>query len=137
MLGKPIYLVSPQLLVTKEHIMSESASTSSSFAASFGGSGDVTALVGLSNVGDRGALCRDVAVSARAAEAGVSDAPEDVAPPAEVAVFSARRLSKVPRSVCPLSSSERSPASLSRCSIRPSLFSRPSMYFALSYSQCP
>ena len=41
----PIYLDSPQLFVTSEHIMSESASTSSS--GSLGGSGEVVELFGV------------------------------------------------------------------------------------------
>ena len=43
----PIYLVSPQLFVTREHIMSERASTSSSFLPDFGGSGDGSPLAGV------------------------------------------------------------------------------------------
>jgi hypothetical protein len=43
----------------------------------------------------------------------------------------AKRLSRIPRSVLPTSSSERSPDSFSKVSILPRRFSRPSMYFAL------
>lgn len=55
----PIYLVSPELLVTREHIISERASTSSSpsrrwpsidlrfSSLSFGGSGEVSELRGV------------------------------------------------------------------------------------------
>lgn len=50
-----------------------------------------------------------------------------------VDTFSARRFSRVPRSVLPASSSERRPDILRSDSMRPSRFSRPSIYFAL----CP
>lgn len=51
-LSLPMYLVSPQLLVTSEHIIS--ASASSSFPPVFvrcGGSGDVVPLLGLGRLG--------------------------------------------------------------------------------------
>jgi hypothetical protein len=46
----PMYRVSPQLFVTKEHIISDSASTSASVLPSFSGSGESVVLSGLVTV---------------------------------------------------------------------------------------
>lgn len=94
----PIYLDSPQLFVTREHIISERASTSSSSGTSgaFGGSGESVELFGVGCFSTRGASL----------------------------------FSNVPRSLSS-SSSFKSPESLSKDSIRPNRFSRPSIYLAL------
>lgn len=142
-----MYRVSPQLFVTSEHIMSDNDSTSSSFLGGGAGScvgfllvregaGDVTGLWGLgSSVGCAGVpLCEGEPSSRCCVEPPSCDAREEVVPVfAPVARFSDKRFSSVPRSVLPSSSSERSPDSRSRLSMRPRRFSSPSMYLALDF----
>lgn len=142
----PMYLVSPQLLVTREHIMSDSDSTSSSFRGGScvdcllvrEGAGEVAALWGLgSSAGCAGvSLCEGVPSSRCCMEPPSCDVRDEVVPvcPPTAARFSESRFSKVPRSVRPSSSSERSPDSLRRLSMRPRRFSSPSMYLALQAS---
>lgn len=155
----PMYRVSPQLLVTNEHIISESSSTSccglsgstvlcllSPFLLC--GSGDANVLRGVVSAPSFGELCDgDVGF-----DPGAWEALREL-------FFSANRFSNVPKSVRPLSSSVRSPKkrsisnrtkaeverfemnymnspdNLKRLSIRPNLFSRPSIYFALDKDQ--
>ena len=64
-------------------------------------------------------------------EGDLPAAPVGVPPLLRLDALSASLFSRVPRSVRSPSSSPKSPDSLSRDSIRPSLFSKPSMYFAL------
>jgi hypothetical protein len=104
----PIYRVSPQLFVTKEHIMSESASTSSSdfseivlfllSAFLLFGSGDAKVLRGVDPLPSFGVLCEGEV----GCEPGASDCLCD-------SLFSASRFSRVPKSVRPLSSSVSNP----------------------------
>lgn len=140
-----MYLVSPQLLVTREHIISESDSTSSSFLVGScvavlslrEGAGDVTALGGLgSSMFCCGVpLCEGVCPSSCCCiEPPSCDVREEPVPVFAPARFSESRFSSVPKSVRPSSSSERSPDSLSRLSMRPRRFSSPSIYFALQLS---
>lgn len=156
-----MYRVSPQLLVTKEHIISESSSTSSCglsgstvlcrlspFLLCDCGSGDASVLRGVDPLPSFGVLC-DGEVGF---DPGTWEALREL-------FFSANRFSNVPKSVRPLSSSLRSPEmrlamtrtktetrsfkmncanspdNLSKLSIRPSLFSSPSIYFALTRDQ--
>ena len=106
----PIYLVSPQLLVTSEHIISDRASTSSS---DFSGvpllrfslspfvvdcSGDATVLRGVDPLPSFCEACDGEA----GFDPGAAEALCD-------SLLSASRFSSVPRSVRPLSSSVRSP----------------------------
>lgn len=124
----PIYLVSPQLFVTREHIISERASTSSSFLPDFGGSGEGSALAGVETAAGRGVPL----VGEASCTPGVLLPPSDkLLSLAAAAVLSANLFSRVPRSVAPESSSDSRPESLKRDSMRPNRFSRPSMYFAL------
>ena len=152
-----MYRVSPQLLVTNEHIISESSSTSSvglsgstvlcilsPLLVACCGSGDANVLRGVDPDPSSGVLCDgDVGFDPVACET-----PLDM-------LFSAKRFSSVPKSVLPLSSSLRSPRkrlgkirtqgskvicaelpdNWSKLSIRPSLFSNPSIYFALFNDQ--
>ena len=122
-----MYLVSPQLFVTREHIISESASTSSSLLPDFGGSGEGSALPGVETVPGRGVSLVDEA----SCTPGVLLLPSNELFSLAAAVLSANLFSRVPRSVAPESSSDSSPESLKRDSMRPNRFSRPSMYFAL------
>jgi hypothetical protein len=109
-----MYRVSPQLFVTREHIISESASTSScGFSGSavplrfspmpflLGGSGDVRVLRGVDSAPSFGVLCEGEV----GFDPGAVDALCDM-------FLSANRFSKVPRSVRPLSSSLSSPGCL-------------------------
>lgn len=123
--------------------MSDSDSTSSSFLGGScvdclllrEGAGEVAALRGLgSSPGWAGvSLCEGVPSSRCCVEPPSCDVREELVPvfPPVAARFSESRFSKVPRSVRPSSSSERSPDSLRRLSIRPRRFSSPSIYFAL------
>ena len=106
----PMYLVSPQLLVTNEHIISESSSTSSCglsgstvlcllFSFLLCGSGDVNWLRGVDIYPSFGVLWDGEVGSEPRAWEGLREL-----------LFSAKRFSNVPRSVRPLSSSARSPA---------------------------
>lgn len=160
----PIYLVSPCWFVTNEHIISDKAATSSSLFSSCGGEASLLESRSFIGSGDVNALC------------GVDSTPScpDVDWDGEVGFdckamdiffmcwcFSARRFSKVARSVVSSSSPKRPgdkpvsfysipqpfircptgqaqcitggcvPDNLSRLSIRPRRFSRPSMYLAL------
>jgi len=124
----PIYLVSPQLFVTREHIISESASTSSSLLPDFGGSGEGSPLPGVETAASRGVpLVMDEA----SCMPGVLLLSSDELFSLTAAVLSASLFSRVPRSVAPESSSDSRPDSLKRDSMRPNRFSRPSMYLAL------
>ena len=127
-----MYLVSPQLLVTKEHIISASASSSFSLPLAdwSSGFGEATPLVGLGRAGcvavssmvdraDWGAA--DALLSWMLLFLGVADRP----------VLASRRRSSVARSVLPSSSSGRTPDRRMRDSMRARRFSRPSMYLAL------
>ena len=125
-----MYLVSPQLLVTREHIMSDSASTSSprlSFAL-----GVATLLGGLEA---EACPLKVTGLWCEVEEDRRSSLTEPLAPWEEGLLLpidrSASLFSSVPRSVLPSSSSEISPESLSRDSMRPRRFSKPSMYLAL------
>lgn len=53
----PMYLVSPQLLVTREHIISAKASSSFSPSVVSLGSGDAVPLLGLGKAGCTGVPC--------------------------------------------------------------------------------
>ena len=117
--------------MTNEHIISDNVSTSGS--DSFWDSGDVTAVLGLSCESPRGVdWCETGAgfgggmfeLDAFAVEFFV-DMKTDL---------SANRLSSAPRSVFPESSSDSNPDKRNNDSIRPSLFSNPSIYFALNGS---
>lgn len=128
----PIYLVSPMLLVTSEHMASERFSTSWPVLSpsvlgdpmvSRGvlfesgcepGLGDPSAMDAVLLLTPAGEFVLLIGVSLDVAEA-----------------FSARRFSKVPRSVLPASSSVNRPDMRRRDSMRPRRFSKPSMYFAL------
>src|SRR5438046_2847383 len=110
----PIYLDSPQLFVTSEHIMSDICSTSSSCDSLSPASGDPTALRGLKVLPSR----EDIAPVVEPAAADSDSLDDEVA--FKAAVLSASRFSRVPKSVFPLSSSGSSPESLSKDSIRPS-----------------
>lgn len=127
----PIYLVSPQLLVTREHIISASASSSlfSPFAL-FSGSGDAVPLLGLGRAGCAGVPFAVGVVPVAAAidggrssmlRLGVADWP----------ARSVKRFSSVARSVLPSSSSGNTPDRRISDSMRARRFSRPSMYLAL------
>lgn len=136
----PIYLVSPQLFVTREHIISASASSSLSLSLvvsiSSWGSGEAVPLLGLGRAGWAGVpLAVEWPVVGGAMEArlssmlfrGVADRP---------ARASSRR-SSVARSVLPSSSSGRTPERRISDSMRASRFSRPSMYLALCTVSMP
>lgn len=126
-IDKPIYRVSPQLLVTSEHIIS--ARASSSFASPLGrfsGSGDAVPLRGLGRAGCAGVPCcvgggMEACMSSESRFLGVVDCP----------ARSAKRFSSVARSVLPSSSSGSTPDRRISDSMRASRFSRPSMYLAL------
>lgn len=110
--------------------MSERASTSSSLLPDFGGSGEASTVAGVEIVGGRGVPLVDVWLSSFAA--GVLPLPSELAFSFATAVLSASLFSRVPRSVAPArSSSVRIPDSRNNDSIRPSRFSRPSMYLCL------
>jgi hypothetical protein len=115
----PMYRVSPQLFVTKEHIISESASTPSSagFSGSlllplvstlfrlsplvlYCGSGDAKELRGVEPAPSFGVLCEG--------DTGFDPGTVDCLRDSE-RFLSANRFSNVPKSVRPLSSSLRSP----------------------------
>lgn len=134
-----MYRVSPQLFVTKEHIISDSASTS---VSSFCDPGDVAAVRGLiewvSIRGDGwwlwGAVFGWVCVPDAFGVLLVFCFCDDGGFPAFSPLVndrSARRFSSVPRSVFPPSSCDKRPESRSSDSIRPNRFSNPSMYLAL------
>ena len=125
-LYSPMYLVSPQLLVTSEHIISDNSSTASSF--SFDGSaGEVTEPRGVGSLSICGVLCGDSRFR------GWLPDFEDLGVPALLwlYVLSVSLFSSVPKSVLSSSSLPNSPESFSRDSILPRRFSSPSMYFAL------
>lgn len=126
----PIYRVSPQLLVTSEHIISDNASTSVS--DSFCESGEVAAVCGLDWESMRGVVLCEVTDCCWVA-LGMLNLFAFRAALREF-VRSASLFSNVPKSVFPLSSSERRPDSRRSDSMRPRRFSKPSMYFAL---HCP
>src|SRR6266480_1526127 len=112
----PIYLVSPQLFVTREHIISESTSTSCSLLPDFGGSGEGSPLPGEESARGRGVPLVDEA----SCTPGVLLLPSDeLFSLAAAAVLSANLFSSVPRSVAPESSSDSRPESLKRDSMRP------------------
>lgn len=125
----PMYRVSPQLLVTSEHIISASVSSSFPSSAVSLGSGDAVPLLGLGSAGWIGvAFAVDCAVWDMAEVLfssvlclGVADRP----------ARSASRFSNVARSVLPSSSSGRTPERRINDSMRARRFSRPSMYLAL------
>lgn len=120
----PIYLVSPDWLVTREHMSSDRASTSSPFfsfscslsrtfslsdganeglllSSSFTGSGEVSELCGV----EAGSLCADVASDG---EVGVDCAAWEACLDCCCCwAFSAKRFSRVPRSVDSSSSPSR------------------------------
>ena len=126
-----MYRVSPQLFVTKEHIISDSASTSSSGFSSWGGAGDAAELWGDGNLL---ACCREglepeIERGWLTDSRGVSDG--GVVPLGLSILLSANLFSSILRSVRSTSSSFNKPESFSKASIRPSRFSKPSMYFAL------
>lgn len=111
--------------------MSDKFSTSAFFSFSASAPGDVVAVRGLCWVSCCGVLPLD-------SEGCTVDDVAEIWPlscnkglPFDV-TFSARRFSSVPRSVLPASSSVRRPDIFNNDSIRPSRFSRPSMYLALS-----
>lgn len=127
----PIYLVSPLWLVTREHIISESASTSRSCSSGSSGATELRLSLSLTGSGDVRALCGDMAPSLPDV-AWEGDVGCEVAWEARFCwAFSASRFSSAPKSVAPSSSSRR-PDSRSRLSIRPRRFSSPSMYLALA-----
>lgn len=109
----PMYLVSPQLFVTSEHIMSDSASTSSSGFSGVPllrlslsplvveGSGDVIVLRGVDPVPSFCEACD----GEPGFDPGAADALCD-------SLLSASRFSSVPRSVRPLSSSASRPITI-------------------------
>jgi hypothetical protein len=128
--GLPIYLVSPEVFVTREHIISDRASTSSSwpccwesccccccccgcllasmdlrFSSSFWGSGEVRALLGV----DAPVSCTEVACDG---EVGLDGAACEAC--LDSCLFSASFFSSVPRSVAP-SSSPRRPVREGQC----------------------
>lgn len=125
--GLPMYLVSPDVLVTSEHIISDRASTSSSwpscccccccgcccllasidlrFSSSLGGSGEVSALLGV----DAPVSCTEVACDG---EVGLDGAACEAC--LDSCLFSASFFSSVPRSVAP-SSSPRRPVRDGQC----------------------
>ena len=127
-----MYLVSPELFVTSEHIISARASSSLSCPSRLLGSGVVGPLLGLGK-----AACAVAVVAVEVADGGPMDALLPfrvlglvvgvVAPPA----LSANRLSNVARSVLPSSSSGRTPDRRINDSMRARRFSRPSIYLAL------
>ena len=126
----PIYLVSPQLLVTKEHIISDSASISASVC--FSASRDDPVLCGLARAlscveASRGS---DSGEDARASDGGRCEGRRERLPP--LAASLANRFSSALRSILVRSSSsESTPDNCSKDSIRANRFSRPSTYFAL------
>lgn len=122
-------LVSPQLFVTSEHIMSDRASTSSPLSSFFSlvEAGDATDIPGLDTTSG---FCGVPWFDSVAADA-LGELLRDPSPSALGLDCSASRFSRVPRSVLPPSSSERSPDIRKSASIRPSRFSSPSMYLAL------
>jgi hypothetical protein len=104
----PMYRVSPQLLVTKEHIISERASTSSSDFSGVVlfrlspfldcGSGDAILLLGVDPFPSTAELCEG--------DVGCDPGPWEALCES---LLSASLFSNVPRSVRPLSSSVRRP----------------------------
>jgi hypothetical protein len=135
----PIYLVSPQLLVTSEHIISASASSSFSLPVlSSSDSGEAVPLFGLGR-----ANCTGVPFVVEFPVGGATDALLSsmlILGVADRPALASSRLSNVARSVLPSSSSGRTPDRRISDSMRASRFSRPSMYLALlvvSISFCP
>ena len=125
----PIYLVSPQLFVTKEHIISASASSSLSPLTFLGGSGEFVPLRGLGRPGCTGVAD---AFSVVCADADRLSSVEALTPGVPVCLcLSASLLSNMAKSVLPSSSSGSTPDRRISDSIRARRFSRPSMYFAL------
>jgi len=124
----PMYRVSPQPFVTREHIISEIFSSCSTLSPAL--PGDVTDSRGLKLLFDGVPACE----SLRCNEGlGVSRLGFGEAVPLNCdLLFSASLRSIAPRSLRPASSSEISPDTFNNCSMRPRRFSRPSMYFALS-----
>jgi hypothetical protein len=111
-----MYLVSPQLLVTNEHIMSERASTPSSFFSGpsqvlvfplslfpllLGGESGARVLRGVDSLASFGLLCEG--------DVGLEATVEELLYDCDRCLFSTSLFSKVPRSVRPLSSSLSSP----------------------------
>jgi hypothetical protein len=128
----PMYLVSPQLLVTREHIISARASSSLlSPLGSFSGSGDAVPLLGLGSAGCTGVPsvvgATDARLSSIPLSRGVADCP----------ALSVNRFSNVARSVLPSSSSGMTPDRRMSVSMRAKRFSKPSMYLALLLSALP
>jgi hypothetical protein len=125
----PMYLVSPQLFVTREHIISASASSSLSPLASLGGSGEAVPLRGLGRPGCTGVAVAFCVVCAE--DDGLSSV-EALSPGVPAcSCLSASLLSNVAKSVLPSSSSGSTPDRRINDSIRARRFSRPSIYFAL------
>ena len=126
----PIYLVSPQLLVTREHIISASASSSlGSPLVCFSGSGEAVPLLGLGKAG-----CAGVPFAVLVPVCGAIDAPLSSAlflGVADSPTLSVNRFSNVARSVLPSSSSGSTPDRRMSDSMRARRFSRPSIYLAL------
>ncbi len=132
----PMYLVSPTLLVTREHMASERFSTSSRDLSP-------STVLGVVMV-SRGVSCESRVDPGLGELSCTEELPPlfggagdsvALAPFSFAEAFSARRFSRVPRSVLPASSSDNRPDMRNRDSIRPSRFSRPSMYLALVTSQ--
>lgn len=126
-----MYLVSPTLLVTREHMASERFSTSSRPVFSPSVLGDPIVSFGVLIRSCVDPVTGEPSASEAALLFGAGEFVF-MAPLSLDDAFSARRFSKVPRSVLPASSSLKSPDMRSRDSMRPRRFSRPSMYFALS-----
>jgi hypothetical protein len=133
----PIYLVSPQLLVTREHIISARASSSLfSPLACFSGSGEAVPLLGLGSAGCTGV---PFAVDAPVCAAAIARLSSEVLlrGVADCPARSDNRFSKVARSVLPSSSSGSTPERRISDSMRARRFSSPSIYFALFRSALP
>lgn len=114
--------------------MSDRFSTSSFLSFSTSDAGVATELRGLVWVSLCGVLCCDSA----SGWTGATDEGLVVSRVVEspfVDTFSAKRFSRVPRSVLPASSSDSKPDILRSDSILPNRFSRPSIYFALKPNQ--
>ena len=113
LLGIPIYRVSPLILVTREHIISESSATSSLSSSwlSFSGVTDLNFSPSLAGSGDASELWGVEALPSRADVVGWGEIGSEAA--WEVCLdcwcFSTSFFSKVPRSVAPLSSSPSKP----------------------------
>src|ERR1700761_5798065 len=110
MANLPMYLVSPTLLVTSEHIASERFSTSSRLGLSPSVLGEVTVSRGVSSESraDVGLGEFSGAKDAELLFEGASDSLLGADASFEEA-FSARRFSRVPKSVLPASSSDSRP----------------------------